>query len=136
MIYFIILQDESIKQVLIYKVSLIHGDVLKYLLNLDKCITYEDSEKLFIQAIKIKSTEGIPFNQAGTLVQSSDPIKALLYFFMATLCKEPFNPSEVNITSILDNSRERFFSHIKKKNIIEYFSLKLIYIFELLHHML
>ncbi|MEN2500187.1 MAG: Protein smg5, partial [Marteilia pararefringens] len=112
-------ESSAIQKHLAYKVALIIGDVKKYMMQEDPAIEPEEAEKYFLSAIIESSSEGIPFNQAGILFQSTDAIRSLLYFYLATLCPEPFNAAEANASHILDCMRERFFGHIKKKSIIK-----------------
>ena len=94
------------------------GDILKYVVELDPSHSNEESENYYIQAIDIDSTQGTPFNQAGTLFKSEDPIKSLIYFYLSTLSAEALNIAESNAASLLNKYREDFFQHVKGNELI------------------
>jgi len=102
------------------KLYAIKGDVCRYIAEINpKEISPTEIEMTYFEALKLNSNDCVIYNQIGSLLQNSDMLKSLLCLYMSGLCEPSLPYSEINATTLLDSTREMFFLHIKKKEIIE-----------------
>ena len=112
-------QQTNLTQILC-KLYAMKGDVCRYIAEINpKEISPAEIEMTYFEALKLNSNDCVIYNQIGSLLQNSDMLKSLLCLYMSGLCEPSLPYSEINATTLLDSTREMFFLHIKKKEIIE-----------------